>query len=198
MNLLNQIIFWVPYLGTSLVLLVCFYYIIKSQDRLHIFVKYALLLIIGFFVLSWVGQILFLYFTIQGLAFADELTAGANSFFVQKSINISQSFVITLVVTGILYLVAALIHKFQKREIIEDYVPNIIIFMGLGLGFSNILLALILAFVLAIIYQLVMLVSKKRSSQTSIAPFLLLAAFLIRIFMIFPIYSDFLALVHLI
>lgn len=198
MNLLNQIIFWVPYLGTSLVLLVCFRYIIKFENRFRSFAKYALLLIVGFFLLSWAGQILIVYFTIKVLPFGSELTSGMNSFFAQKSMSISQSFIITIVVTGILYAIAALIYKFQKRDFIEDYVPPIIIIIGLGLGFSNILPSLILAFLLAIIYQAILFFIKKQNLQTSIAPFLLLAAFLIRIIMIFPVYSDLLALVHLI
>lgn len=198
MNLATQIVFWVPYLGTSLVLLILLYFYLVKRERFHSFLKLALFLIIGFFLISWLGQILILYLAIKASPYSQELLQGTKSFFYQKTVNISLSFLLTVLVTAIIYVGGLLAVKFQKRPILENFVPTILILFALSLNFSNILPAILAAFLLALIYQLILLLCRKPTDRLSIVPFLLIACFLVHVLMLFPFYSTLLGILHLI
>lgn len=198
MNLATQIIFWVPFLGTSLILAIVLFFYLTNQSRFQAFLKLALGLIIGFFLVSWLGQILILFLALKASTFSSVLLQGPNSFFVQKTINLSISFLITLLVTGFIYLVGVLMVKYQKKSRLENYVPLILLMLGLSLNFSNILPAILVAFLLALLYQLILLIIYKKSTSISVTPFLLIAAFIIHILMLFPFYGQLLGILHLI
>lgn len=197
MNLDNQIIFWVPYLGINVVSIILLYLYSTNKHKFRTFIKLALILNIIFFLLSWLGQILILYLVIRVLPFSQELLQGTNSFFIQRTIYISQSYLLTVIATCLIYIISIIILKYQKRPLIEDYIPKIMIILGISLNLINILPGIFLAFLMGLLFQTGSLLMHKPNKNLSITPFLLLALLVIRMLTLFPFYNNLLITLRL-
>jgi len=196
--LLSQIIFWVPYLGFSLIFVVLVYFWRWKKWRFLGLLNLSLYLSIAFFVVDWLSQILILLAAVRNSVFSQELIYSPQSFFQSRAKDISQSFLITLALGLSLYLVCFLIVKYQKKDYLEAFMPKIFLMMALALNYNNILPAILLALVGAIVVQFIFILSRHGRKRASLVPYLLIGAFLIHLMMLLPFYSQILAFFHLV
>lgn len=195
---LSQIIFYLPYFGTSVILLALVLIFFLWNKKFHRFLNIAVLLVIAFFLLAWISQLISLYLSIKDLPANASLLRGLNSFFFEKALAVSRSYLITATVTGLLYGATLLLKKWQKKPYFNNFAAKVVLITTLSLGFSNVLPLIILALILAILFSLFHLLSRDHSDRSDMVPFLLLSALILRLLSIFPLYSQILGFLHLI
>lgn len=196
---ITQTIFWLPYFGTTIVLVALFGVFVFKNNKFHRWLNISVLLVIAFFLLAWMSQLLSLYLSVQALPDSESFLHGPGSFFTQKSLAVSQSYISTFVVTVLLYITTLVLRKFQKKPYLNNFTPKVVLITALSLGFSNVLPLILVALILAIFFQIFYYLKRQGGSdRADMVPFLLLGAIIIRVLMIFPLYSQLLGFLHLI
>ena len=203
MHLAGQISFWLPYLGIEIILLVLLFFWLFKKDFFDRFLKISSLAVAGLVILSWASQIILTYFSLKSSDLGPYLISGKNSFFANQAISISKEFLMVFVLALFFYFLVYFVYKRQKRPIFNENSATIFFISILALSsirLLNFIPGLISAFILAILWQIVLKISRKEKSENrvDIIPCLLISAAIIEILSLFPFYFQFLIWARLI
>lgn len=204
MNLASQICFWVPFIGIEIILIVLLYFWIKKKELFQRFLRLALILEIILVIFSWFSQIFLSYLYLRTSSELGQfLVSGKGSFFINQSFYLSKDYLWAFGIALGFYFISLLILKYQKKPILDENVPRTIFIAVLAWNFLrllNFIPGLILAFLLAIIWQFILIATGRRTTQDRLAitPFLLASAAIIQVLTLFSFYSKLLIFFHLI
>ena len=203
MHLASQISFWLPYIGIEIVLIVLIFFWFFKRGLLHKLIKISIWVEIGLLIFAWVSQIIITYFALKSSEFGKYLISGKDNYFTSQAIYISRNYLWIFLIAVLFYLIINLIYRKQKRPILDEFSAPVI-FLAI-LAFSSIRIlnfipGLILAFLIGIIWQIILMIFKKvkTDNRIEISPCILASAIILQVLSIFPFYLNFLVFLRLI
>lgn len=200
MNWQIQLIFWLPFSLTAIILLGLFYLELKTEVSSRTVGK-ALAIIISVYFLKIAAQSVYIYFSLKGDELGQHFLPGkGTNYFYQMLWNISQPYLWALAIGLVLVLILFVLRKIMHSSMVDRSDLLIIILTVFVVGASSVLLLIIGSFLLMIFFLSGFNIRKRKIDtrlRLKLAPFLLLVAFIILILSNFNFYWHFLALLRL-
>ncbi|KKQ17420.1 MAG: hypothetical protein US31_C0019G0007 [Berkelbacteria bacterium GW2011_GWA1_36_9] len=199
MSLFTNLIFWVPLVLSSLIILRLFYLELKSKVTSKT-AKRSLIAIILIYFLQIATQITYIYIKLKGDDFGKFLLPPKSNYLYQVAWQISSSYVFALAIGLILILVLLVLRKIFKAEILDKADFYVLLLTVFVVGASNVLILVLASFFLMIFFLIGFSFRQKKITATArvtLSPFLLLTAFAILILQNFEFYQKLLTLLRL-
>lgn len=194
-----RLVYWVPLILTSIILLWLFYLELKS-GVLAKTVGRALGLLILIYLLQIVAQSIYLYFRLKGDELGQYLLPPQSNYFYQAIWTMSASSVWAIAIGVVLILVILILGRIFKSRLI-DLADLIILFLCVFVvGAANVLVLILASFFLMIFFLIGFGLRQKKintRAKLTLSPFLLMTAFIILILNNFDFYFNFLKVLRL-
>ena len=203
MHLAGQISFWLPYIGIEIILIVLLFFWFFKREIFKRIIKITIWAEIGLLIFAWASQIVLTYFALKNSELGPYLVSGKNSYFLSQTIYISQEYLWIFLIAILFYLLIIFLAKKQKKPRLDENAAPI--FFITILAFSSIRLlnfipGLIFAFLIAVVWQLSLIIFRraKLDNRIAISPCLITSAIILQVLSLFPFYLQFLVYCRLI
>lgn len=202
----NNLLFWVPLVLSSIIILWLFYLTLKAKNILKA-ARRGLLAVIIIYFLQIAMTITYFYFRLKGDEFGKFLLPPKSNYFYQFVWEVSASHVLALAIGVVLVLVLLLLRKIFNSEIVDRADLYILLLTVFVVGASSVLVLVIASFFLMIFFLIGYNLKRKKvdtRAKLVLTPFLLITAFAILILSNLPtdragfdFYQKFLTLLRL-
>ncbi|MCL5407421.1 MAG: hypothetical protein M1429_02915 [Patescibacteria group bacterium] len=199
MSLFTNLLFWVPLVLSSLIILWLFYLELRSKVSSKTAGR-ALTAIILIYFLQIATQAVYIYIKFKGDQFGKYLLPPKSNYFYQIIWQMSSSYVFALAIGLVLVLVLLLLRQVFKAEILDRADFFILLLTVSVVGASSVLVLILGSFFLMTFFLFGFSLKQKKLStraRLTLAPFLLITAFAILILNNFDFYVKFLQLLRL-
>lgn len=194
-----RLIFWVPLILTSIVLLWLFYWELKIRVSSKTAGR-ALAIIIIIYFLQILSQAIYLYFHLKADEFGQYLLPPHSHYFYQVLWSMSASSVFALAIGLVLVLVLLALGLIFKAKLIDRADIFILLLTVFAVGASNIVILILASFFMMIFFLIGFNIRQKKlntRARLTLSPFLLITAFAILILNNFTFYFNLLKFLHL-
>lgn len=199
MDLAYQLSFYIPFVLENLIILVLIYAYFFKKELFRGYLQKAFKVVLGLFILYWLSQIVLLYISLMTSGLGKYLTIGWNNFFLQRSLDLSIDFIITLIVAILGLTLINLIRKKQTKLYLDEADGTVFFVSILAVSWINFFPLMILAFLIAIVVQIILTIRNHQSVPlVTITSFVLIAAVMINIAYRFHFYQKILHFLALI
>lgn len=199
MSLFTNLLFWVPLVLSSVIILWLFYLTLKSKVSPRTASR-ALAVIVLIYFLRLVTQMTYIYLKFKGDEFGKYLLPPKSDYLYQVAWQMSSPYVFALAIGLILVIVLLVLRRVLKTEILDRADFLILLLTVFVVGDINVVILVLGSFFLMIFFLIGFSLRQKKintRARLTLSPFLLLTAFAILVLSNFDFYSNFLILLHL-
>ncbi len=202
MNLLSQIIFWIPFLFSVGILLWLWRKSVTLEPIEPKTLKRAVVGVIGLYVLQFLGRVIIFYYYLKKDPLGMYLLPDkGTNFFLQNIWGYGKPLVWAIVAAAVIALAAYLIKRYSAKPWFETNDIFIIFITCFLVGFPGVFLLLVGSLLLMIVFQLLSRLIFKTplgENRLNIASFLLFVGLMMLILANFSFYINFLSWLHLV
>jgi len=189
MTLARWLILVIPLVFDVVVLFLLFKRLVINQNLSIKIAKCATILVIAMFFVQLVAQLILAYFQIKQSTLGVYLLED-QGYLVRSALTIAYPYAEALLVALVFLLVGFLAFRYYQRPIIEKIDLYIIFMSILVVGYPNVFVLLISAFVLMVLVQLGQMAFFRKNERLSFTPYLIFLAIIILILNNFNFYND--------
>lgn len=194
-----RLVFWIPLVFSSIVLLWLFYWELKSGVSLKA-ARRALLVIVVIYFLQIIIQAIYLYVRLKGDEFGQYLLPGKSNYYYQAIWAMSSSAFVAIAIGLVLILIILALSRIFKARLVDRADLLILFLCVFAVGAASVLILILASFFLMIFFLIGLSVRQKKlntRARVTLVPFLLITALAILILKNFNFYFDLLKLLRL-